>query len=552
LRSGPTRVRSLRKAPPRDSNQGAPINANRRRRPTLDRLPHVLSVLLIATACRDPLGPDPNAPRILAAVQAEPEPELRGTGTIGTGLAVPTSNRQEFDIDVAWDLSGRLFFRDWSVVRMTGGTATVTVDPGDSGTWFSAFRTSSTRCAAPARGTEIEGIGRLDTDGLVAFTVVACDNTPGGSGADVFRILVPEAGGYDRGGSISSGDIAEGGVAPATVARAAGVGAIGPGTATLGSNYQPFDFDVTSSLTGRMSYSDYSVVRNGAAGRMIVDHSADASTELRWFHQISASCVRITGRGRVDTGELLRFYLDACDNASPGTGFDSFAILIPDRHGVRSPYVRSGSLNSGDVVLGSGSPPAGGNLSVSTTTSGSGIDPDGYTVTVDGGNARAIPVTGTVTYASLSAGSHTVALSGVAPNCAVSGASSRTVSVPSGGTVTTTFAVTCALSPSALAFSVQPTNTRAGAVIQPAVRVTVVDVQGNPVSSFNGVVSIAIGRNGSPLIPGTLSGTRDVNAVNGVATFSDLRIDQIGDRYTLWATSSGLPPGESANFNITF
>ena len=79
-----------------------------------------------------------------------------------------------------------------------------------------------------------------------------------------------------------------------------------------------------------------------------------------------------------------------------------------------------------------------------------------------------------------------------------------------------------------------------------------VDGQGNPVTSFNGVVSIAIGRNGSPLIPGTLSGTRDVNAVNGVATFSDLSIDRMGDGYTLWATLSSLPPANSASFNITF
>ena len=429
------------------------------RRPTLDRLPHVLALLLLATACSDPLGPDPDAPKVLLAVEAEPEPELRGTGTTGTGLAIPTSNRQEFDVDVAWDLSGRLFFRDWSTVRTTGGTATVTVDPSDAGTWFSAFRTSSTRCAASARGTEVDGIGRLDTGGLVAFTVVACDNAPGGSGADVFRMLVPEAGGYDRGGSISSGDIAESGAAPATVPRARGVGAIGPGTATLGSNYQQFDFDVSADLTGRMVFSDYSVVRNGAAGRMIVDPPADASTELRGFHQISATCVRITGRGRIDTGELWRFYIDACDNASPGTGVDSYAILLPDRHGPGSPYIRSGALNSGDVLLGSGPPPAGGNLDVVTTTTGSGLDPDGYTVTVDGGNARAIPITGTVTYASLSAGSHTVALSGVAANCAVSGGSSRTVTVPSGGTATATFAVTCALTPEALVFSVQPTNT---------------------------------------------------------------------------------------------
>src|SRR5213078_4368995 len=42
------------------------------------------------------------------------------------------------------------------------------------------------------------------------------------------------------------------------------------------------------------------------------------------------------------------------------------------------------------------------------------------------------------------AGDHSVALSGVAGNCSVSGANPRTVTVPSGGTVSTTFSVSCA------------------------------------------------------------------------------------------------------------
>jgi len=43
----------------------------------------------------------------------------------------------------------------------------------------------------------------------------------------------------------------------------------------------------------------------------------------------------------------------------------------------------------------------------------------------------------------VAAGAHPVALSGVAANCVVGGANPRTVSVPAGGTATTTFAVTC-------------------------------------------------------------------------------------------------------------
>jgi len=84
-----------------------------------------------------------------------------------------------------------------------------------------------------------------------------------------------------------------------------------------------------------------------------------------------------------------------------------------------------------------------GNLTVFTSTSGTSLDPDGYTVTVDGGNSRAIGINTSTTYNGLSATSHNVALSGVASTCAVSGSNPRSVTVPSGGTANTTFSVTC-------------------------------------------------------------------------------------------------------------
>src|SRR5207248_9928879 len=85
-----------------------------------------------------------------------------------------------------------------------------------------------------------------------------------------------------------------------------------------------------------------------------------------------------------------------------------------------------------------------GNLTVSTNTSGSNTDADGYTVTVDGNTSRSISANGSVTFSGLSAGSHSVQLSGVASNCSVSGGTSRRVDVPAGGTASTTFSVSCA------------------------------------------------------------------------------------------------------------
>ena len=120
------------------------------------------------------------------------------------------------------------------------------------------------------------------------------------------------------------------------------------------------------------------------------------------------------------------------------------------------------------------------------------------------------------------------------------------------GSQRTWLATVLALRPSAdrLTFLTQPTRTLPFLPITPAVRVAVVDDQGNTVTTFNGTVTIAIGHNGGLLVPGTLSGTRTVTAVNGVATFADLSIDQLGNGYTLKVTAPGLVDAESTPFNI--
>src|SRR3989441_580226 len=84
-----------------------------------------------------------------------------------------------------------------------------------------------------------------------------------------------------------------------------------------------------------------------------------------------------------------------------------------------------------------------GNLTVTTSTTGSTLPANGYAVAVDGGVSQAITPTGSVTFTALLPTHHTVALSGVAANCAVSSATPQTVTVPSGGATTATFAVSC-------------------------------------------------------------------------------------------------------------
>ena len=99
-----------------------------------------------------------------------------------------------------------------------------------------------------------------------------------------------------------------------------------------------------------------------------------------------------------------------------------------------------------------------------------------------------------------------------------------------------------------LAFKVQPTNSFLNTAITPPVQVAVEDSTGAIVTSSTALITIAIGRNPSE---GTLGGTLTQNAVNGVATFSDLTISALGNVYTLVASSGSLTPANSNPFNIT-
>src|SRR6266581_2635808 len=82
-------------------------------------------------------------------------------------------------------------------------------------------------------------------------------------------------------------------------------------------------------------------------------------------------------------------------------------------------------------------------VQVTTATTGVDIDADGYAVSLDGAPPLAIPVNGTASITRLSAGSHTVTLSGMVGNCVAAGGNSRAVDVGAGDVVSVGFPVTC-------------------------------------------------------------------------------------------------------------
>ena len=112
----------------------------------------------------------------------------------------------------------------------------------------------------------------------------------------------------------------------------------------------------------------------------------------------------------------------------------------------------------------------------------------------------------------------------------------------------TTFNVTAGAA-SQLAFVQQPGSVAAGSSITPAVTVAIEDAFGNVVTTATNLVTIAIGTNPSG---GTLAGTAAENAVNGIASFSNLSINKTGDGYTLTAAATpGLTSAISSTFPVT-
>ena len=91
--------------------------------------------------------------------------------------------------------------------------------------------------------------------------------------------------------------------------------------------------------------------------------------------------------------------------------------------------------------------------------------------------------------------------------------------------------------PSALRFTTNPSNASGGGTITPAVQVTALDASGNVSTLVSVAVTVALA-GGNPAA--TLSGTKTVSSVNGVATFSNLSVDKLATGYTLVATAGAL------------
>jgi hypothetical protein len=373
-------------------------------------------------------------------------------------------------------------------------------------------------------------------------------------------------------------NVPAGGTATATfaVSCSATTGNLTVSTSTSGSNLDPDGYTVTVdggaqqaiginasvTFTG-LSAGSHSVVLSGVASNCTVSGGNTQTVNVPAGGTASTtftvSCAATTGNLTVSTstsGSSLDpdGYTVTVDGGSPqAIGINAsvtFTGLAAGSHSVVLSGVASNCTVSGGNTQTVNVPAGGtasttftvscttplGNLTVSTSTTGSSLDPDGYTVTVDGGSPQAIGINASVSYTNLSAGNHTVAISGVAGNCTVSGGTSRTVSVPSGGTATTTFSVSCTTPPGNLTVSTSTT----GSSLDPDGYTVTVD-GGSPQ---------AIGINGSVSYTNLSAGNHTV-AISGVAgnctvsggTSRTVSVPSGGTAATTFSVSCTTPPG---------
>lgn len=200
-----------------------------------------------------------------------------------------------------------------------------------------------------------------------------------------------------------------------------------------------------------------------------------------------------------------------------------------------------------------------GTLRVTTTTTGTDLDPDGYVAAVDGGPSQAVAINGTITIPGVREGQRTVTLSGIAPNCAVVGAGPATVNVQFGATAEVAFSVQCVTSGS-LEVTVATTGVEPDpngydvGVDAPSVGFTrTVSIAPNGVVTFAGLrpaadyrvvlqgvaANCTVGGDAAPTVAVTAGGTTRVTFDVSCEAPRLLAVERDGDVYVIGSNGTG-------------
>jgi hypothetical protein len=181
----------------------------------------------------------------------------------------------------------------------------------------------------------------------------------------------------------------------------------------------------------------------------------------------TVACSAITGSVKVDvttTGEPTDpdGYTARLDGSGPGltvptAGTITFTAVPPGSHTITLTEVAAdcsvtgGESQSVSVTAGARADlrfavicaPTTGSIQVTTVATGTSLDPDGYLVSVDGGAAQLLDNNATLTVGGLLPGAHSVALTGIATNCQLTGENPASITVTAGVQAAVSFALDC-------------------------------------------------------------------------------------------------------------
>src|SRR5262245_12267103 len=406
-------------------------------------------------------------------------------------------------------------------VQPTTTNATSPITPAVQVTASDAFGNRATGFA----GSVTIAIGANPSGGTVAGTLVATADT----GLATFPGLSIDKAGTGYTLVASSGVLSNGTSQPFAIA-------VGPAT-KLGFVVQPSATQAGAAITPAIQ-----VAVQDAGGNLV----STATNSITLAIGANPGGGALSGTNPVTAASGIAQFADLTISKS-GVGY----TLVATASGLASDTSTAFTITSGGVSATSSTVVAAPtNITASSGSSSA-------TITVTAKDAFGNPVAGaSVVLAATGAGNTVTQPAGAtdANGIATGHLSSTTVgakivSATIGATpVTQTDTVTVApAAASSLAFSVQPSTTVAMRAIAPAVQVTARDAFGNRATGFTGTVSMAIGTNP---VGGSLAGTLAAVADTGVATFSNLRIDEAAAGYTLAATSGALAQGTSQTFTI--
>ena len=148
---------------------------------------------------------------------------------------------------------------------------------------------------------------------------------------------------------------------------------------------------------------------------------------------------------------------------------------------------------------------ATGSLSITSVTTGSSPDPDGYTISIDGATRGALGVNDAVTISEIVPGSHVVELNGVVANCQIQGDNPQTVTVTTGANASVAYTIVCATPPGA--GSLRITTATSGSSLDP---------DGYTIS-VDGAAPQVIGPNATLDLEGLAAGTHALT-LSGIAS----------------------------------